>query len=144
MIPARAGVFSQYFVLELRERDLTCCQEVISSLTRMHFSRMRTTRFNGHLYKGEYLSQGGVCPGSYVQRICPEGCVQELPSKSNIFTARASNCAEAFQVWPGLRPRQTVNIPSWVTRHEKRPYYVISNHTKGLRITSKQTLFGQH
>ena len=78
MIPAPAGGFSQYFVLELKERYLTCCQEVISSLTRMHSSRMRTTRFNGHLYRGEYLSQGGVCPGSCVQRVCQEGCVQGM------------------------------------------------------------------
>ena len=69
MIPAPAGGFPQYFVQELRERDLTCCQEVISSLTRMHFSRMRTTRFNGHLSRGEYLSQGGCLP----RELCSEG-----------------------------------------------------------------------
>ena len=52
-----------------------------TSVTRMHSSRMRTGRFNGHLYRRRgSLPEGGL-PGGHLGGclpggVCPGGCVQ--------------------------------------------------------------------
>ena len=43
-------------------------KENVRTKTRMHSSRMRTTRFNGHLYVGGFPG-GHVCPGGVY--LCP-------------------------------------------------------------------------
>ena len=47
--------------------------------TRMHSSRMRTARFNGHLYRGGVCLEGcpeGCLPGCVSRGCLPGGCVQ--------------------------------------------------------------------